>query len=258
MPAELGSAHRAPCDAEAGAVETAEWAGKTFDVGQQVGFGDEAIFEHDFAGDRGAQGEFAFDLRRGETLGAAFDDETADHAIFGLGPDHRDIGDGGIGDPHLRTVEAETARLFHRACLHAAGVGTGIGLGEAEATDEFTAGEFGQIFLSLLLGAVGEDGMHHERILHAHGGTITRIDTFDFARDKAIGHIVHVRAAIFFGQREAEEADLAHLVHDLAIEIFVAEAIAHAGQQLVGAIVARAVAHHAFFAGQLVFEQKRV
>src|SRR5213075_1966526 len=55
-----------------------------------------------------------------------------------------------------------------------------------------------------------------------------------------------------------EEAERAHLVEDLAVELLVEEGLAHARQELLLAIVARAVAHHALFLGELVFEEERI
>ena len=103
VPAEFGGADRAPGDAGARHVEAAERAGEAGNVRQQILFGHDRAIEHDLAGDGGAQRKLALDLRRGESLGAAFDNEAADLAVE-LRPDHGDVGDRRVGDPHFVPV----------------------------------------------------------------------------------------------------------------------------------------------------------
>ena len=120
-------------------------------AGQQRVFRHRDIFQHDLAGDAGAQGEFAVDARRGEAFGAALDQKAADFSVQ-LGPDHRDIGDRRIGDPHFRAIEAIARAILDRARDHAAGIGAMIRFGETETADQFAARQAGQIFLLLRLG----------------------------------------------------------------------------------------------------------
>ena len=162
VPAELGRAHGAPGNAVARIVEAAERTGQTLDVGQQIVFRHHAVFQHDLAGDRGAQRQFAFDLGRRETLRAALDDEAADDAVE-LGPHHRDIGDRRVGDPGLGAVELVAAGHFLGARHHRAGIGAVIGLGQAEAADQLGGRELGQIFAPLRFAAIGVDRIHHQR-----------------------------------------------------------------------------------------------
>ena len=60
------------------------------------------------------------------------------------------------------------------------------------------------------------------------------------------------------GGHHAEEAHLAHLVHDVAVEALVAEGGFHPRHQLVLGEIPRRVADHAFLVGQLAFEVERV
>ena len=55
-----------------------------------------------------------------------------------------------------------------------------------------------------------------------------------------------------------EHVERAHLAEDRRVGVFVAEHLEHARRQLVLAVGARGVAHHAFFVGQLLFEEERV
>src|SRR5262245_17275991 len=81
MPAEFRGAHGAPGNAITGAIETAERACKAFHVRQQVFLRDHAVGQHDLAGNGRAQGELAFNLWRGKTLGAALDQKTTDDVV---------------------------------------------------------------------------------------------------------------------------------------------------------------------------------
>src|SRR5690606_17246667 len=104
-PAVLSRTHHAPGNAVAGAVETAERALEAGDVRQQRIFADLDIIEDDLAGDRSAQRKLAADLRRGQALHALFEHEAADLVVVSgrLRPDHKDVGDRRVRDPHLRT-----------------------------------------------------------------------------------------------------------------------------------------------------------
>ncbi len=238
-------------------VEAAERAGEALHVRQNVLFRHEGILEHDLAGDRGAQRKLALDLRRGETLGAALDQESADDAVE-LRPHHRDVGDRRVADPHLGAVELEAARHLLRAGHHRAGIGAVVGLGEAEAADHLARGELGQICLALRLAAVGIDRMHYQRGLHRHGRAIAGIDALDLAGDQAIGDIAEAGAAVLFRDRGAEQAERAHLGDDRAVEALLAVIEEHAREQFVLRIAARGVAHHALLFRQLAFQIERI
>src|SRR5271166_6865450 len=69
-PAVLGRAHRAPGNAVARAVEAPEGALEAGNVRQERILRNLDVVEHDLSGDRGAQTELAFDLRRAEALHA--------------------------------------------------------------------------------------------------------------------------------------------------------------------------------------------
>src|SRR6185437_4942196 len=109
-----------------------------------------------------------------------------------------------------------------RPALHAASVRAVIGLGQAEAADMFAGRQLRQVFLALRLGAEGVDRIHHQRGLHAHRRAVAAVDALDLAGNEAVADISDIGAAIALDGR-AEEAELAHLVHDLAVEALLAE-----------------------------------
>ena len=192
-----------------------------------------------------------------ETARAAFHDEAANHAVE-FGPHHREIGDRRVRDPHLGAVQHVAVADALRARDHAARIGTVIGLGQTEAPNPLAGRKFRQIFLALRLSAVFVDRMHHQRRLHAHRRSITRIDAFDFARHQTVADVVDLGAAVLRGQRRSEHSERAEFVHDLAIETLLAVGADDARHQFVLRVVARRVAHHPFIGGELLFEQERI
>ena len=175
-----------------------------------------------------------------------------------LRPDHEHVGDRRVRDPRLASGEAVAAGDLLRARLHRARVGAVVGLGEAEAADPLAGGELRQVLLALRFGAELEDRHHHERGLHAHHGAVARVDALDLARDEAVGDVVEAGAAVLRRNRRPEQAERAHLAKDAWIRSFGSEGFEHARRQLVLAVRARRVAHHALVLGELLLEKQRV
>jgi dihydropyrimidine dehydrogenase (NAD+) subunit PreT len=168
---------------------------------------------------RGAQAHLAVDGGGGEALHALVQNEAADGAdgaafAHFFGPDHEHVGHRAVGDPHLAALELVTAIDLVGARGHAAGVRAVVGLGQAEAADEFTAGQLGQVFLLLRLGAEFVDGHHHQRALHAGHGAVARVHALDLAGHQAVADVVQAGAAVLRGDGGAQQAQLAHLAED--------------------------------------------
>ena len=176
----------------------------------------------------------------------------------GLRPDHEDVGDRRVADPRLGARDDIAAVDLARARRHAAGVGAGIGLGQAKTADPLAARQLRQIFPLLRLRAIGMDRVHHQARLDAHHRAITRVDALHLARDQAIGDIARADAAIFLRDGRAEQPQRAHLAEDRGVGMLVLERLDDARRQPVLSIGARGVAHHPLVVGQLVVEQERV
>ena len=125
-----------------------------------------------------------------QALPALLEHEAADRACVVLGPDHEDVGDRAVADPHFRTAEAVATCNLARARDQPTRVGTMVRLGQAEAADPFAAGELGQVLLPRRLIAKLIDGGHHQRRLNAHHRAVAGIDALDFARDQPIADAV--------------------------------------------------------------------
>ena len=98
-------------------------------------------------------------LPEGKALPALFHDEGADapgaNAGGGDGKDHIGVRLAAVGDENLFAVEDVVIPLEHCGGLRAAGVRTGVGLGEAKGANLLTLGQGHQVLLLLLLGAKG-------------------------------------------------------------------------------------------------------
>ena len=173
-------------------------------------------------------------------------------------PHHEDVGDRCVRNPHLGAGQPIAVGYFLGAGLHAAGIGTGVRLGQAEAADPFARGELGQIFLALVLVAIGIDRVHHQRGLHRIHRAIAGIDALDLPRHKAIGDVACIGAAIFFRQGDADQAEFAHLVEDVAVDLLFQIGLGDARQQFILRIGARGVADHALVFGELLVEHERI
>ncbi len=251
MPAEFRSPHGTPGDAVAGAVKATEGTGQAFDVGQQVLLGNQNVVEHDFARDRSPQAHLSLDFRGAEPVEPALNDEAADDAVE-FCPNHGEIGDGRVGDPHLRTVEPVAARNGLRPGDHAAGIRSVIGFRQPETADPFATRQLRQVALALILIAVGVNGVHDQRGLDAHGRPVPRIHPFDLPGHKPVGDVVDGGTAVLCRQGGAQQAKRAHLVHDFPVEVLVAVRIENARHQLTLRVFTRRVTDHAFVFGELV------
>ena len=147
-----------------------------------------------------------------------------------LGPDHKDISDGGVGDPHFCALHDVAAVHGCGTRFHIRGVGAVVGFGEAKTTDPLACCQFGQIFLTLLLRAVGVYGVHDQGALHTHGAAIATVHTLYLARHQAVADIVQTGAVVAVNGA-TQETHLAKLVHDLTVKGLVAGGLKHAGLQ---------------------------
>ena len=132
-----------------------------------------------------------------------------------------------------------------------------VGLGQAKTAHPLARRQFRQVFLPLRFAAEILDRIHHEARLHTHRRAVAAVDALDLARDQAVTDVVDAGAAVTVDGR-AEKAERAHLVHDLAIKVLAPVGFDDARQQLVLAIGAGAVAHHALVLAELILEQQRI
>ena len=168
MPTGFRSPHHTPCNAVARTVQTAKRPFQPLHTGQKRLFADLDIVHHDLAGDRCAQAQLATDLGRAQPLHALVQHKPANLAAmgFGFGPDHENIGNRRIADPHLGPVQHIATRRLFRGGFHPRRVGPRIRFGQPETADQRACRQPGQIFRALRIGPIGMDRIHHQGRLH--------------------------------------------------------------------------------------------
>ena len=160
----LGDAQRLSRDADTAAVQGGHGDLEALALlAQQVLLGDLHVVEVQLAGGGGTDAHFVVVLFKGKALPALFHDEGGDapgtDAGGGDGEDHIGVGLAAVGDKDFLAVEEVVVPHVLGGGLGAAGVGAGIGLGQAEGPHLFAGAQIGQILFLLLLIAEGVDGV---------------------------------------------------------------------------------------------------
>src|SRR5258707_951348 len=81
---------------------------------------------------------------------------------------------------------------------------------------------------------------------------VTGVDTFDLSGDQAIGYMTDTGATVFLRDRRAEQTQLAHFAHDLAMEALVAIGVNDARQQTPLAVAMSSVEDQTLALAELV------
>ncbi len=137
------------------------------------------------------------------------------HLAFG--EDGEDVGEARVGDPHLLAVEGVGLPVGGEdgAGAGVEGVGAGGGFGERVGADEGAVGEFGEVLLFLLGGAVPDDGQSTYAGVGGEGyGEAALLG--DVVGDDGGGHLVHLEAAVLFGDVDGGEAEVGGLLDEAA------------------------------------------
>ena len=158
----LGDAQRLGGDADASAVQRGHGDLEAVPLlAQQVFLGNLHIVEDQFRRGGGANAHLVIVVAELKALPALLHDESGDapgaDVRRGDGENHIGVRLRGVGNEDLAAVKEVVVPLIQRRSLRAAGVGSGVGLRETEGADLLALGQRNQIFLLLLLGAVGEN-----------------------------------------------------------------------------------------------------
>ncbi len=181
------------------------------------------VLEDQFGGGLAAQSELAVDGAAGQAGGVGGHEEGGDPLVAGgvgrAGEEQHDVGPGAVGDEHLAAVDDVVVAVAHRPGREVAGVGAGARLGEAEAADVRAGGEPRQPLPLLLLAPPGRDGLGDEaegdRDDAAHRG----VAAAELLRHQAVREVVAAGSAVLLVDGEAQEADVAELLHDRAVDL---------------------------------------
>lgn len=250
------STHGSPGNTVSGRVEAGEGALETGHLGEHVLDGDLNVVHLDHTSDGGSESSLVLDGRGSQTRSdlGSLDEETSDLAVK-LGPHDHEVSNGGVGDPVLGSVEHNDALLggVHLGDgLHGSGVGAVVGLGETEASNHLSGGQLGEESVLLFLGAKLLNGVHDQRRLHGHGGSVSGIDSLDLSGHETVGHRGHAGASVAL-DGGTQQTNLSHLSHDALGEHLGSVALEHLGVQLGLAEVSSGISH-----GNLLFGEQRV
>ena len=111
--------------------------------------------------------------------------------------------------------------------------------------------------MALRLGSVLVNREHDERRLHRHGRAVAAVNALDLAGGEAVHDVAGAGAAVAIDRR-AEQAHGAHLGHDVAVKLFVAVRLDHAGQKALLAKVAHFVAEEALLLVERLVKLQRI
>ena len=131
------------------------------------------------------------------------------------------VGDEGLGAvDHPGLTRLPVPLLEPGGSAHAAGdIGSAAGLGQAERGQPLPRAQFGQPPAALCLGAEPVDGHRAERHPGLQRDRDRGIHPGQFLQGQAEGEVVAAHAAVLLGERQPEQAELAHLGHDVVREL---------------------------------------
>ena len=173
------------------------------------------ILEEDLAGGRGADAQLGLFLAAHIAWLVGVDQEGGDAAVLllrvGHGEQHQVIRHRSAGDPGFAPIDHVVIAVAHRPAAHRARIRAGHGLGQRVGADGLAAGYRGQVLLLLRLGAVLEDAVAEQRVVHRHDRAVGGVHLADLFQRQHVCQRVHACPAVFFGHFDAHEAHLAHL-----------------------------------------------
>src|SRR6185295_9768318 len=184
-----------------------------------------------------------------EALHGLLDQEATDTVIRHR-PDHRDVGDAAIGDPHLGAIQNPVLTLAARVGSHVSRVRSAVRFGEPEAGDELALRHSRQILLLLRLAPEGVDRVHAQARLDRDETADAGVTPLELLADESVAHRVEARTAIAL-EVHAEQAELCKLRHDLAREAVFFEAFRDDRQHLFIDEARHRISHHLFLFREL-------
>ncbi|MEZ4495385.1 MAG: hypothetical protein R2845_01085 [Thermomicrobiales bacterium] len=160
------------------------------------------------------------------------------------------VSDFGQRNPHLGTVEEIGIAVARRGGFDRTGVGTGVWLGEAEGRDLLAHRLRDQPSLLLLFVCPLQQSKAVEADVDAHDDAKERVDVFEFFASERERDVIESGPAIFFGNRQTENAEFTHFRQNFAMELTLRIPFLNVG----GHFALRELAHHIpdllLFAGQ--------
>ncbi len=184
------------------------------------------VVEDQLRGERGAHAELVLPLlAERETGHALLDQERRDRLRRGGGVDDEavaefGVGDAAVGDEGLGAGETEDVAVAARAGLQREHVGADGRLGHAQAADPLAARGARQHVLALQLAAVHREVVREQDRVCEHRQREARVRAGERFADLHGRHRVESGAAVFLGNRDAQEAHLARAAEQRVVEAF--------------------------------------
>ncbi|MNF90230.1 hypothetical protein D3C84_727870 [compost metagenome] len=101
------------------------------------------------------------------------------------------------------------------AGLQAAGIGTGLGLGQRKGTEHCATGQRLEELLLLRVIAKLEDRHTTHRVVHAHDGRASAIASGNLFQRHGVGHVAGIAATPLFRHQHAKQTQFGHLLDGL-------------------------------------------
>ncbi len=172
----------------------------------------------------------------------------------GAGGDNEDLPDAGMRDEDLGAVQHIMVAALDGHRLRPTSVRPSSGLGEPEPAEHFARRKQGHEPLFLLGGPEVNNGRGPQGRVGADGDRMARIDLRELVNHDDVGEVIHPRAAEGLGPRNAEQAELGHLLHVIPREP--ALEIARPGRRFNNG--PREIAHHVADLQVLVGKVERI
>ena len=129
--------------------------------------------------------------------------------IGALREDGEEVGEAGVGDPHLLAVQRVGLAVGGEDGAGAGvdGVGAAGGLGERVGGDDLAGGDLRQVLLLLLGGAVPDERQRADADVRGEGDGEAGL-LGDVLGDDGGGDLVHLEAAVLLGDVDGGEAEV--------------------------------------------------
>ncbi len=234
---DASAAHAHGAQLEAADVENIEGDDVALaDFAQQIFDRNLAVIENDGAGGRAANAHlvlFGAHRKSGESL---FHQERGKFLAINFRKHGEQVGEAGVGDPHLFAVEDVVLAIGRKRGAGATveRIGPRRSFGQSVGADDFSGGQARQVFFLLFFGAEIDDGQRADAGVASPGGREAGVFR-DVVGDDGGGDFIHFEAAVGFGNFNRAEAELSGFFQQIAgdREVFVFDLL-DVGQNLVG------------------------
>src|SRR5215472_1303992 len=187
------------------------------DFSQKVFDRNLAVVENDGAGGGSADAHLVLFGANGKSGEGFLYQECGELLAVDFGEDGEQVGETGVGNPHLFAAKNVVLAIRRKRGAGAAveRVGSGGGFRQSVGADDFTAGQARQIFPLLLFGAEIDDGQRADTGVASPGGGKAGV-LGDVVGDDSGGNLVHFEAAVGLRNFRRAEAQLAGFLQQLA------------------------------------------